>query len=111
MAFSSYNVTPSANLTIAGQSIAEGTTAPGTINLAVRTLMSDGKLLSDQVAGINLSLYAPLASPAFTGQPTVSARGAILHHNNPANSSGRIFIQAVGSPAPAMQNGDLLLEY
>lgn len=73
--------------------------------------MSDGRALYDQVNAINLASYAPLASPAFTGTPTVSTKGAILHHNNSANSSGRIFVQASGSAAPTMANGDLLAEW
>lgn len=111
MSFASYSLTPASNTTIAGASVAEGTTAPGTVNLAIRQLMSDGRALFDQVNAINLASYAPLASPAFTGQPTVSTKGAILHHNNSANASGRIFIQAAGSPAPTMSNGDFLCEY
>ena len=111
MAFSDYSTLAASNSTIAGQSIAEGTTAPGTVNLAIRTLMADGRLLYDQVNAINLSGYAGLASPAFTGQPTVSGRGGILHHQNTANSSGRIFVQATGGTQPTMSNGDWLAEF
>ena len=111
MSFASYSLTPASNTTIAGQSIAEGTTSPGTVNLAIRQLMADGKSLSDTVAAIDLSSYAGLAAPAFTGQPTVSTKGAILHHNNSANASGRIFVQAAGGAAPTMSNGDILAEY
>ena len=111
MSFASYNITPSSNTTIAGQSIAEGTTAPGTINLAIRTLMADGRQLYDQVNAINLATYAPLASPAFTGQPTVATRGAVLHHQNAANASGRIYVQATGSPLPSLSPGDWIAEF
>ena len=111
MAFASYSLTPASNLTIAGASIAENSTSPGTLNLAVRQLMSDGRELFDLVDAIDLSGYALLAGPAFTAQPTYSGRGAFLHHNNSANASGRIFIQATGSPAPSMSNGDILLTY
>lgn len=111
MSFASYSLTPASNTTIAGQSIAEGTTSPGTVNLAIRQLMSDGRTLYDQVSAINLSSYAGLASPAFTGQPTVDTRGAIIHHNNSANASGRIFVQASGAATPTMSNGDILLTY
>lgn len=111
MSFASYSLTPASNTTIAGQSIAEGTTAPGTVNLAIRELMADGRALYDQVNAINLASYAPLASPAFTGTPTVSGKGALLVHNNSANASGRIFVQASGSAAPTMANGDLLAEW
>ncbi|WPZ05483.1 hypothetical protein [Pelagerythrobacter marinus] len=111
MSFSDYSLTPSNNLTIDGQSIAEGTTSPGTINLAIRQLMSDGRELSDQVNAIDLSGYAPLSSPVFTGQPTYTGRGAFLHHNNSANLSGRLFVQAEGAAVPTMANGDILATY
>lgn len=111
MSFSDYSLTPSNNLTIDGQSIAEGTTSPGTINLAIRQLMSDGRELSDQVVAIDLSGYAPLNAPAFTGQPTYSGRGGFVHHGNAANASGRIFVQAEGAATPTMSNGDILMTY
>lgn len=110
MSFDSYSLTPGSNTTIAGTNIAEGC-SPAGLNEAVRQLMADGKELSDDVAAIDLSAYAILNAPAFTGQPTYSGRGALLHHNNAANTSGRIFIQASGSAAPSMSNGDILLEY
>ena len=112
MSFSAYSLTPSANLTIAGQSIAEGTTSPGTVNLAVRQLMADGRELADAVDAIDLTAYAPKAAAVFSGtQPIYTGRGAYLHHNNPSNSSGRIFVQAYGSAVPSMTNGDFLYEF
>ena len=111
MSFASYSITPSANLTIAGASIAEGATAPGTVNLAIRQLMADGRALFDLFDGIDLSTFAPLASPRFTGQPTVAGRGAVLHLANSANASGRVFVQASGAAKPTMSNGDILLTY
>lgn len=111
MSFASYSLTPASNVTIGGQSIAEGTTSPGTLNLAVRQLMSDGRELSDDVAAINLSTYAPLAAPVFTGQPTYSGRGGFLHHNNASNASGKITVQASGGAVPTMSNGDILMEF
>lgn len=111
MAFASYSLTPAQNLTIGGQSIAEGTTSPGTVNLAIRTLMADGKALSDQVLAINLSSYAPLNAPVFTGQPTFQGRGGFLHHANSANGAGRVYVQADGDALPALVNGDLLATY
>lgn len=111
MAFASYSLTPAQNLTIGGQSIAEGTTSPGTVNLAIRQLMADGKALSDQVLAINLSSYAPLNAPVFTGQPTFQGRGGFLHHANSANGSGRLFTQAEGDALPALVNGDAIATY
>lgn len=111
MAFSDYSLTPASNLTISGQSIAEGSTAPGTVNLAIRTIMSDGRDLYDQVNAINLSGYATLAGPAFTAQPTYSGRGAMIHFNNSANVSGRVYVQAEGAALPSLVNGDSVWTY
>jgi hypothetical protein len=111
MSFASYSLTPASNTTIAGQSIAEGSTAPGTVNLAVRQLMSDGRELYDQVNAINLSSYATLAGPAFTAQPTYSGRGALLHFNNSANASGRVYVQAEAAALPTLANGDQVWTY
>lgn len=111
MSFASYSLTPAANITIGGQSIAEGTTAPGTLNLAIRQLMSDGRELYDTVNAINLAAYAPLSAPAFTGQPTYSGRGALLHMNNSANASGRVHIQSEAAALPTLANGDSVWTY
>jgi hypothetical protein len=54
--------------------------------------------------------YVPKAGGAFTGVISQSGQGAYVHHNNSALTSGRIFVQAAGAP-PAMNNGDILLEY
>jgi hypothetical protein len=56
------------------------------------------------------SSYVPAAGGAFTGDITRSTRGAYVHHNDSALGSGKIFVQAAGSP-PTMANGDILLEY
>ena len=112
MAFSAYSTNPASNTTIAGQSIAENTTNPGTLNLAIRQLMADGKALANSVGTVDISGKANLNAPAFTGQPTYSGRGAFLYHNSNALSSGRIYMQASGGSAPAgMIAGDFLLEY
>lgn len=109
MAFSDYSATPASNTTIAGINIAEGCPA-GNINGAFRQLMADARAEHD--AAPNLANYVLLdGTTAFTGQPTYSGRGGFLHHNNSANASGRIFIQASGGAAPSMSNGDILLEY
>lgn len=110
MAFSDYSTTPASNTTIGGVNIAEGC-PPGNVNNAIRQLAADGKALSNDVAAIDLSGKAGLNAPEFTGQPTFSGKGAFLYHNNPANVSGRVFIQAAGGAAPTMASGDFLFEY
>lgn len=111
MSFGSYSTTPSLNVTIAGQSMAEGTTSVPSINNAIRQLMADGKSLFDTVASIDLSGYATLNGPTFTGQPKYTGRGAFLHHNSAANTSGRIFITAEGAAQPSMSPGDFWFTY
>lgn len=110
MSFGSYSTTPASNTTIGGVNIAENC-SPANVNDAIRQLMADGRSLFDTVDAIDLSAKASLDAPAFTGQPTYSGRGAFIHHNNSANASGRIFIQASGGSLPTMANGDILLEY
>ena len=112
MSFASYSLTPSANLTIAGQSIAEGTTSPGTINLAIRQLMTDGRELADEIDDMDLSVYATKEAAVFSGtQPIYDGRGAFAHHNNPASASNREFVQPSGEAIPSMANGDKLFTY
>lgn len=111
MSFGSYSTTPSLNVTIAGQSMAEGTTSVPSINNAIRQLMADGKSLFDTVSSINLSGYATLNAPAFTGQPTYSGRGALIHFNSSANASGRVYVQSAAAALPTLSNGDQVWTY
>lgn len=108
MPFSDYSLTPSDNVTIGGTSTAEGW-SPGNVNDAFRQIMADAKAFSLSVP--DTSTLVTKSNGVFTNQPTVTARGALLHHNNAANASGRVFIQAAGGAVPTMSNGDILLEY
>lgn len=110
MGFRDYSLTPGSNTTIAGINIAEDC-SPAGINNAIRQVMADGRDLADDVDAIDISGKANIASPEFTGQPTVRTRGGVIHHNNPANASGRIFITAEGAAQPTMSNGDLWITY
>lgn len=110
MSFADYSTNPALNVTIGGKNVAEGC-PPGNINDAIRQLAADGKTLNNTVLAIDLSGYATLAGPAFTAQPTYSGRGALLLHNNAANASGRIFVQAEAAAVPTMSDGDILLTY
>ena len=109
MAFSDYSSTPASNTAIAGIDISEGC-SPGNLNGAIRQFMADAKTFSD-AAPSSTTFVKKDGTTDFTGQPKYSGRGAFLHHNNSANASGRIFIQAGGGVIPAMSNGDILLEY
>lgn len=107
MAFSDYFSTPSLNVTIAGISVAENCPA-GNVNNALRQLMADARTFSDSIP--NVANLMPLAGGVFSGPVTFTGKGHVLYHNDPANASGRIFIQPLGGAAPAMSNGDWLLE-
>lgn len=90
--------------------------AQGRITAAANTPISITKSqVSDlgtigTMAAQNTTSYLPKTGGAFTGDITRDTRGAYLHHNNSALGSGRIFVQAAGTP-PTMSNGDILLEY
>lgn len=110
MSFADYSTTPGSNASIAGTNVAENC-SPSGLNNAIRQLMADGKGLANTVAAINLSGYATLAGPVFTAVPTYSGRGAFMHHNNSANTSGRVFVQSSADATPTMSNGDWLATY
>lgn len=108
MSFSDYSTNPAANTSIAGINIAEGC-PPANLNNALRQIAADGKTLNNTVS--SLSTGMPVSGGAFTGDITRSGRGAYMHWNSSSQGSGRVFIQASGGPAPAMADGDWLLEY
>jgi hypothetical protein len=90
--------------------------AQGRLTAAANTAISITKSqVSDlgtigTMAAQNTTSYLPITGGAFTGDITRSTRGAYLHHNSAALTSGKIFIQAAGAP-PTMANGDILLEW
>lgn len=109
MAVSDYSSTPASNTAISGINIAENC-SPANINNAIRQIMADVRVMYNDLP--DTSVLQTKAAAVFSGtQPTYDGRGAYLHHNNSANASGRVFIQASGGAAPTMANGDWLLEY
>ena len=56
---------------------------------------------------------APLSGAIFTGtQPIYNGRGAYLHHDSGANTSGRVVFLPTGSSLPASpSNGDVIFFY
>lgn len=109
MAFSDYSTTPADNKTIAGINVDEGCPA-GNINGAIRQLMADARSEHDALPDVS-DYVKKDGTTAFTGQPKYDGRGAFLHHANSANTSGRVFVQAMGSSTPSMSNGDWLAEW
>lgn len=110
MAFSDYSATPSSNGTIASINIAEGC-PPANINNAIRQIMADAKAFDNAKA--DATLLVTKAAAVFTGtQPIYDGRGAYVHWNNSALTSGRRYVQAEGSSLPTgLLPGDEILEY
>jgi hypothetical protein len=110
MAVGDYSNTAGNNTAIAGINIGEGC-SPANLNNAIRQMMADIKTFSDSVP--STATLMPKAAGTFSGtQPKYDGRGAYLHHNNAAFTSGRVFMQATGGSTPAgMIAGDILLEY
>jgi len=108
--FSDYSTTPSSNTSIAGISIAENATPMANINNAIRQLMADAKTFSD--ASPDTSALMPKAGGTFSGtEPIYSGRGAMLGHNDPANTSGRVVFLPTGSDRPSPAAGMIVFYY
>jgi len=104
-----FSLSPDANTSIGGIDVSEGC-SPAGLNNVNRYLAASMRELSDRVGSTDGS-FMPVSGGAFTGNITRDTRGAYLHHNDPANTSARVFVQASGGTAPAMANGDILIEY
>lgn len=105
-----WSATPSNNSTVDGVNIAENCPA-GNMNAMGRAIMAGVRSMFDALP--NLADYLKRdGSEATTGDLKRNTRGAYLHNASASHGSGRIFIQADGSPLPSgPQNGDQLLEY
>lgn len=111
MAFSAYSLTPSANLSINGINIAENCPASN-VNDAIRQLAADGRALSDTVAAINVSGYAPLAGAAFTGTITRSGAGGYWYHAGATQATGPVYTQPSATALPSSPaEGTVVLQY
>jgi len=109
MAVSDYSTTPGDNTAISGINIAEGWPAANANN-AVRQLMADIRVMYDGLP--DTATLVTKTGGVFAGNPIFTGRGGYLYHNNAANTSGRVFVQASGGSTPSgMANGDWLLEY
>ena len=110
MAVQDWAATASANTSIDGINIGEGC-PPGNMNGMGRAIMASVRVMWDNMP--NTANLMPKAGGVFSGtQPTYSGRGAYLHHNSSALTSGRVFVQASGGATPSgMLPGDILIEY
>jgi hypothetical protein len=105
--FADWSATASSNTTIAGINIAEGC-PPGNINNVIREIAAAAKTQDTNKA--DGTLYVLKSASVLSTGAIMLGRGAAIHHNNAANASGKIIVQATGA-APSMADGDILLEY
>lgn len=107
MPVSDWSPTAASNLTIDGISVAEGCPA-GNINGAIRALMANVRVVFTDLP--NTETLMPKSGGSFSGSITRSGSGGYLYNADAANTGGRVYIQAIGGTAPAMANGDWLVE-
>lgn len=109
MAVQDWSTNPDLNVTIDGINIAEGWPAANANN-AVRALMANVRVMYNAIP--TASSFVTTTGGVFTGNPTFQGRGGYLHNNDPANTSCRIFYQAIGGAPPGgIANGDWLVEW
>lgn len=110
MAVSDWSAVADDNTAIDGTNIDENCPA-GNVNNGLRSIMAGVRVMYDDLPAT--ADLMPKAGGTFSGtQPIYDGRGAFLHHNSSALTSGRIFLQASGGSTPAgMVAGDILLEY
>lgn len=110
MSFSDYSITPSANLTLAGLSLAENSTALASYNNQMRQIMADGKELANTVAALGNPLL--LTGGTVTGNIIRSGFGGHYYNADAANTGPRIYTLLEGSAAPSSPpNGSLAVYY
>ena len=107
MAVQDYSTDPNQNTTISGINIGEGM-PPANVNNAMRQMMADIRVFYNGIPVTDI--FATKDAAVFEGtQPKYTGRGAMLHHNDPNNTSARVFILAEGSPNPTSPaNGDIV---
>jgi hypothetical protein len=105
MSYTTWNTNANLNVTIDGINIAEGC-PPQNINNAIRSVMAGVADLAGDVPSITGLI--PVSGGVFSGtQPIFTGRGAYLHHNDSANTSGRVYVLPEGSSLPGSpSNGD-----
>jgi hypothetical protein len=100
MSFSAYSLTPSANLSINGISIAENCPAEN-VNDALRQLAADGRELYNTVNAISVSSYMPKSGGAFTGTVTRLGGGAFTYYASSSLTGGAEYVQTTATALPS----------
>lgn len=111
MAVTDWSTTPGSNSYLGSIDLRENNMQVPDVNDAFRQMMADIRVFYNSVP--IATDYVTKAAGVFSGtQPIYTGRGAYLHHNSSAYTSGRIFMQASGGATPSgMVAGDLLFEY
>ncbi|GAO78644.1 hypothetical protein [Sphingopyxis sp. C-1] len=109
MSFSAYSLTPSANLTLAGLSLAENSTALASYNNQMRQIMADGRELYNTVAALGNPLL--LTGGTVTGNIIRSGFGGHYYANDSGHTGPRIYSLVDGSPAPSSPPAGSLVVY
>lgn len=109
MSFSAYSLTPSANLTLAGLSLAENGTSLASINNQLRQLMSDGRELYNTVAALGNPLL--LTGGTVSGNIIRSGFGGHYYANDSGHTGPRIYVLVDGSAAPTSPPAGSLVVY
>lgn len=109
MSFASYSLTPSANLTLAGLSLAENSTALASYNNQMRQIMADGRELYNTVAALGSPLL--LTGGTVTGNIIRSGFGGHYYANDSGHTGPRIYVLVDGSSAPTSPPAGSLVVY
>jgi hypothetical protein len=111
---SDWSETPNSNVTIDGVNIAENCT-PGNINNAIRSCMAGVRTFYTSYLALVTTVSGKLsaAGAVFSGtQPIYTGEGALLHHADAANTSGKVSLLPTGAALPSSPaNGDVVLYY
>ena len=111
MAFSDYSLTPASNTSINGINIAENCPAAN-VNNVIRQLASDGRALSDTVAGIDTSTFMPKSGGSFTGTIGRASAGGYWYHASSSQATGPVYTQPVATALPSSPaEGTVVLQY
>lgn len=110
MPVTDYSTTPASNTSLAAFNLSEGSTQVGDFNGITRQIMADVRAMYDGLP--NTSTLMLKAGGTFSGtQPIYTGRGAYLHNNDAAHTSGRVFDIAYGGTLPTgMVAGDIVFE-
>jgi len=104
-----FSTTPSANTTIGGLSVGEGSTNPGSLNDVDRYIAAVIRDTYDKIPAAGSYLLA--SGGTLTGDLFRATRGGFLHHSSSGLASGQVYTQAEGTARPAAAEGSIVFYY